>query len=101
MLHPIEPNHLLGVMVKDPTARQKLHQERDMPFLDAKALETDPDGMAFLRAVLKPDAGSAGSVREPLARPKPGLSFEAPLPTQDRVSLASIPTGTATQAPAA
>ena len=26
-----------------------------MPFLDAKALETDPDGMAFLRAVIRPD----------------------------------------------
>jgi hypothetical protein len=23
-----------------------------MPFLDAKALETDPDGMAFLRSVI-------------------------------------------------
>ena len=26
-----------------------------MPVLDAKALETDPDGMAFLRSVIRPD----------------------------------------------
>ena len=26
-----------------------------MPFLNAKALDTDPDGMAFLRAVIRPD----------------------------------------------
>ena len=26
-----------------------------MPFLTAKALEIDPDGMAFLRAVIRPD----------------------------------------------
>ena len=26
-----------------------------MPFLDAKALETDPDGMAFLRPVIRRD----------------------------------------------
>jgi len=32
-----------------------------MPFLDAKALETDPDGLAFLRAVLKPTAKRAPS----------------------------------------
>jgi hypothetical protein len=25
-----------------------------MPVLDAKALETDPEGMAFLRAVIRP-----------------------------------------------
>ena len=37
-----------------------------MPFLDAKALETDPDGMAFLRAVIRP-----GFEREPAAsRPR-------------------------------
>ena len=27
-----------------------------MPFLDAKALETDPEGMAFLRSVIGPHA---------------------------------------------
>ena len=26
-----------------------------MPFLDAKALEIDPDGMAFLRSVIRPN----------------------------------------------
>lgn len=26
-----------------------------MPFLDARALETDPDGMAFLRSVIRPN----------------------------------------------
>lgn len=27
-----------------------------MPVLDARALESDPDGMAFLRAVIRPTA---------------------------------------------
>jgi hypothetical protein len=33
--------------------------ETDMPCLDATALDTDPEGMAFLRSVLKPDAREA------------------------------------------
>lgn len=31
-----------------------------MPHLDAKALETDPDGMEFLRAVLRPEPKEPG-----------------------------------------
>ena len=44
-----------------------------MPFLDASALETDPDGAAFLLAVLRwrPDAtqGTVGGRLSPLLGP--------------------------------
>lgn len=80
-----------------------------MPFLDAKALEHDPAGMAFLKAVLRPDAGAqphAGAellqagVRD-IAMPRAGLDAppcaagaavapEAPLaPTRPRLELVS------------
>ena len=49
-----------------------------MPCLDAKALETDPEGMAFLRSVLRPDAGEAPAVPA-LPRPIP-LPMAAPVP---------------------
>lgn len=44
-----------------------------MPHLDAKALETDPEGLEFLRAVLRPAPKEAGkparrSRRKPPAR---------------------------------
>ena len=51
-----------------------------MPCLDAKALETDPEGMAFLRSVLRPDAGATQTV--PLL-PEPAASSSvvlAPVP---------------------
>jgi hypothetical protein len=31
-----------------------------MPFLDARALETDPDGLGFLSTVLRPDPDRRG-----------------------------------------
>jgi hypothetical protein len=40
-----------------------------MPFLDAAALESDPEGLAFLRSILKPDPER----RSPyVAMPRPG-----------------------------
>jgi hypothetical protein len=39
-----------------------------MPFLDAKALETDPDGMAFLRAVIKPVLENEQAALRPVLR---------------------------------
>ena len=42
-----------------------------MPFLDAKALETDPDGMAFLRSVISGD-------REQDKQPRPRRLGETP-----------------------
>ena len=41
-----------------------------MPFLDAKALETDPDGMAFLRSVIRPnfEQEEAASLRKDLGQ---------------------------------
>jgi len=49
-----------------------------MPVLDAKALETDPEGMAFLRAVLKPAGGQKGAASG-AARPEPNPAFAVPL----------------------
>ena len=42
-----------------------------MPFLDSTALESDPDGLAFLRSVLKPRAERRGPwlPLRPLAQP--------------------------------
>jgi hypothetical protein len=62
-----------------------------MPFLDAKALETDPDGMAFLRAVLRQDAGPASPARPHLERPEAALPFEVPPLPGAAVSLGPIP----------
>jgi hypothetical protein len=39
-----------------------------MPFLDAKALETDPDGMAFLRSVIEPGLEKEEAALRPLLR---------------------------------
>ena len=39
-----------------------------MPVLDAKALETDPVGMAFLRSVIRPGFEREGAVTPPPAR---------------------------------
>ncbi len=51
-----------------------------MPVLDAKALDIDPEGMAFLRSVIKPEAGRTTSRAEPAARLQPAPPFEVPLP---------------------
>jgi hypothetical protein len=37
-----------------------------VPFLDAKALDTDPDGMAFLRAVIRPHFEQEEAAQPPL-----------------------------------
>jgi hypothetical protein len=49
-----------------------------MPVLDAKALETDPEGMAFLRAVLGPPAAKQGSVSDACAEPRPACQVATP-----------------------
>jgi hypothetical protein len=41
-----------------------------MPFLDAKALETDPEGMAFLRSVIRPNFKEEEAA-SPLVRQEP------------------------------
>lgn len=56
-----------------------------MPCLDAKALENDPDGMAFLRSVLRPEADevrSGPALRKPAMAASEGMS----LPMQFRRS---------------
>ncbi len=53
-----------------------------MPFLDAKALETDPDGLAFLRAVLKPTAKRAPSDPHGAAPAESRPPFIPPGPAQ-------------------
>jgi hypothetical protein len=52
-----------------------------MPVLDAKALETDPEGMAFLRAVLGPAAEkkqSSAPVSDACAEPRRALQVATP-----------------------
>lgn len=72
-----------------------------MPFLDAKALETDPDGMAFLRAVLRPKVGRADPVPS-FAKPAQSRPpFEAPLPPSGEVPPGSVPREVQAQAPVA
>ena len=55
----------------------RLHRRKELPvpFLDAKALETDPHGMAFLRSVIRPDFE-----REPDAGACPPLPRKEPEP---------------------
>jgi hypothetical protein len=40
-----------------------------MPFLDAAALESDPEGLAFLRSILRPDPERRGPY---VPMPRPG-----------------------------
>jgi hypothetical protein len=40
-------------------------KEPPVPFLDARALDTDPDGMAFLRAVIRPEPAVPSPGKEP------------------------------------
>jgi hypothetical protein len=59
-----------------------------MPFLDAKALETDPDGLAFLRAVLKPAAQRAPSDPHGAAPAESRPPFIPACPPQGEMPLA-------------
>ena len=65
-----------------------------MPFLDAKALETDPDGMAFLRAVLRPTADKVASAAcdapEQPFQPAPPAETDKPLAAPPRALGAPI-----------
>ena len=57
-----------------------------MPFLDAKALETDPDGMAFLRSVI------SGDREDNQPRPRPlGETLPVGTPTPGQADLAMRP----------
>lgn len=49
-----------------------------MPFLDAKALETDPDGMAFLRSVIGGDREQDKPARLRLLGEKPSVETHLP-----------------------
>jgi hypothetical protein len=53
-----------------------------MPFLNAEALETDPDGMAFLRAVIRPTFAQEEAASPPVSRPEPRRAFQVPLPSE-------------------
>jgi hypothetical protein len=54
-----------------------------MPFLDAKALEIDPEGMAFLRSILKPETAE---VRPAPSLPVPGLPSPATAAPEERAA---------------
>lgn len=53
-----------------------------MPFLTAKALEIDPDGMAFLSAVIRPDLERETAARPPERKTTP-LAFQISPPQSD------------------
>jgi hypothetical protein len=55
-----------------------------MPFLDAKALETDPEGMAFLRAVIRPRSRRRKAAPRP-AQTEKGRDGGASQPCQTEV----------------
>ena len=48
-----------------------------MPFLNAKALETDPDGMAFLRSVIRPGFEQEEAASPPVSRDSLMQRFQA------------------------
>jgi hypothetical protein len=50
-----------------------------MPFLDATALENDPEGMAFLRAVIRPSSEKEEGASRPIAGPEARRSVQVPL----------------------
>ena len=54
-----------------------------MPFLDAKALEIDPEGMAFLRSILKPETAE---VRPAPSLPVPGLPSSVTAAPEERAA---------------
>jgi hypothetical protein len=75
-----------------------------VPVLDAKALDTDPEGMAFLRAVIRPNCKREEASASPRKEPRPfdtlaqgearrerrsGPKRRAPCPSE-RPSLAKI-----------
>jgi hypothetical protein len=69
-----------------------------MPFLDAKALETDEAGLAFLRSVIRPsfEQEEAASVRQGARVPLDLLTPPAPPPLEAQAP----PTPVAEPAPA-
>ena len=74
-----------------------------MPFLDAKALETDPDGMAFLRAVLTPTAKKQGTAAAPDSNACAELrrAFEVAVPPASEMPITPATSERAAPAPAA
>ncbi len=57
-----------------------------MPVLDAKALETDPKGMIFLKSILHPLASSEVTPKD---KPRVGrIRFHLPRRTREAASLA-------------
>ena len=63
-----------------------------MPFLDAKALETDPDGTAFLRSVLRPtfEQEEATSIRQGGRETLDLLTPAAPPPLEAQAAPAPV-----------
>ena len=57
-----------------------------MPVLDAKALKVDPEGLAFLRDVLRPAGAGAEKPASPLA------AFARPRRKSMQAGLSALPT---------
>jgi hypothetical protein len=63
-----------------------------MPFLDAKALETDPEGMAFLRCVIRQRPKGETPAKAPDAEPMSPTCRDADLAPEEPAARASQPT---------
>ena len=66
-----------------------------MPFLNAKALETDPEGMAFLRSVIRPTFEQEEAASPPVARADQKRRFDAAPPAEGEAAEVQPPAATA------
>ncbi len=66
-----------------------------MPFLSAKALETDPEGMAFLRSVIRPTFEQEEAASPPVSRADHKRSDAAPPVESEAVDVQAPPAATA------
>ena len=53
-----------------------------MPFLNAKALEIDPEGMSFLRSVIRPTFEQEEAASPPVSRADLKRQFDAAPPAE-------------------
>jgi hypothetical protein len=62
-----------------------------MPFLDAKALETDPEGMAFLRCVIRQRPNREAQAEAPAAEPTSQHPIDTDLASDESAAPAAAP----------
>ena len=70
-----------------------------MPFLNAKALETDPEGMAFLRSVIRPTFEQEEAASPPVSRADLKRRFDPAPPAEAETAEVQLPVPTAEPLP--